>query len=82
MALDIELPIEAINDIAQSGNNENLVKYWCLELNLYSSIKRREALSSVIDIGTHSHNEIRNMTTKRLIEIAVWDTAWYQAEIR
>ena len=80
MTLDLDLPEQAVFDIAQGGDNEEAVSYWCDTLELYSKISRLDAYDAIRELGSHSERELEEMSTKTMIQFAVWDLAWYLSE--
>lgn len=80
MTLDLDLPIEAVKEIAQGGDNAKAVSFWCKKLSLYLRVSRKAAYDAVKELGTYADKDLQRMTDKEIIEFAVWDLAWYLSE--
>ena len=80
MINDLDLPIEAIEAIATSGDNGLAVTEWCEELRLYDSIKRKYAIAFVKELGLYTEKQLTEMPFRALIELAIWALAWNRFE--
>jgi hypothetical protein len=73
MSLDIDLPIEFLNDICTSGNNDCAVDYWYNELIKQLNEKEcREVVNSSIP------DTPEDQSAENIKKYALWITAWDQ----
>tara|TARA_R100000458_G_C8030252_1_gene86067 strand:+ start:109 stop:393 length:285 start_codon:yes stop_codon:yes gene_type:complete len=70
---NLEIPIEAVEDIAQQGSNDEAVEFWLPKIDFSSYTK--ELLSVELSEYGLNDGESRQHMEERLLWIASWDLA-------
>lgn len=79
--VELEIPMEAIEDIAQQGSNDEAVRFWLPKIDFSSYTK--ELLSVELSEYGLNDGESRQHMEERLLWIAAWDLALeYKEEIK
>ena len=79
--LELEIPMEAIKDIAQQGSNDEAVRFWLPKIDF--SNYTEELLTAELSWYGMYDSDSRQHMEERLLWVAAWDLAQeYKEEIK
>ena len=71
--VELEIPVEAVEDIAQSGRNDEAVSFWLPKID-FSSYTEEVLNAELYEYGLDD-SDSRQHIEERLLWIAAWDIA-------